>query len=139
MASERLQPGCQLPEDLVSILDGLGKAETDARQLVEGLTDAQLNWQAATRKTWSIAQCLDHLAKTKYLLYGGYAVCGAQNSSWHTDSVGAQFEQVGSNANSSSQWMQQRARNSKKVIPADFRTVEEVLAAFCASHQEMPL
>ena len=38
MASKTVQPGSQLPEDLVSILDGLGKTETDARQLVESIS-----------------------------------------------------------------------------------------------------
>jgi len=32
-----------------------------ARQLVSGLSEAQLNWKPAPDK-WSIAQCLDHLA-----------------------------------------------------------------------------
>src|SRR5258706_4433172 len=34
-----------------------------ARQLVSGLSEAQLNWKPAPDK-WSIAQCLDHLAVT---------------------------------------------------------------------------
>jgi hypothetical protein len=34
-----------------------------ARQLVSGLTEAQLNWKPAPEK-WSIAQCLDHLTVT---------------------------------------------------------------------------
>jgi len=34
-----------------------------ARQLVSGLTEAQLNWKPALEK-WSIAQCLDHLTVT---------------------------------------------------------------------------
>ena len=34
-----------------------------ARQLVSGLSEAQLNWKPAPEK-WSIAQCLDHLAVT---------------------------------------------------------------------------
>lgn len=35
----------------------------DARRLVAGLTDAQLNWKPAP-DSWSIAQCLDHLVVT---------------------------------------------------------------------------
>ena len=66
MASETVRAGCQLPEDLVSILDSLGKAETDARQVVESLTDTQLTWQASVGKTWSIAQCF----------LGGSVYCG---------------------------------------------------------------
>jgi hypothetical protein len=42
------------------------EAETnsdEARGLVAGLSNAQLNWASAPN-TWSIAQCLDHLATT---------------------------------------------------------------------------
>jgi hypothetical protein len=39
------------------------KLNDDARHLVAGLTEAQLNWKSAPEK-WSIAQCLDHLAVT---------------------------------------------------------------------------
>jgi hypothetical protein len=41
----------------------VGEAEknaADARSVVSGLSDAQLNWQPAPDK-WSIAQCLEHL------------------------------------------------------------------------------
>jgi hypothetical protein len=34
-----------------------------ARELVSGLSHAQLNWKVSPEK-WSIAQCLDHLAVT---------------------------------------------------------------------------
>ncbi len=39
------------------------KNTENARALVEGLTEAQLNWKPAPER-WSIAQCLDHLAVT---------------------------------------------------------------------------
>lgn len=35
----------------------------DARDLIEGLSEAQLNWQPSAEQ-WSIAECLDHLAVT---------------------------------------------------------------------------
>ena len=37
-----------------------GEISNDARQLVAGLSEAQLNWKPAPDQ-WSIAQCLDHL------------------------------------------------------------------------------
>jgi DinB family protein len=43
----------------------VGEAEknaADARSVVSGLSDAQLNWQPAPDK-WSIAQCLEHLPR----------------------------------------------------------------------------
>jgi hypothetical protein len=51
------------PEDLQSILDELARTEQAARKLVEGLSDAQLNWQPREGAAWSMAQCLDHLAR----------------------------------------------------------------------------
>jgi len=39
------------------------KNSATARELVGGLSEAQLNWKPAPDK-WSIAQCLDHLAVT---------------------------------------------------------------------------
>lgn len=139
MASESVQPGCQLSEDLVSILDDLGKAETDARQLVENLTDAQLNWQPAAGKTWSIAQCLDHLAKTN--TFYTEAMCyAARKTPPGTRPRQGQIRPG---------WLERQLiksmdaparkkfRAPKKVIPAGFRTGEEVLAAFRTSHQEI--
>lgn len=52
-----------IPADLQSIVDELARSEQEAKRLVEGLTDAQLNWQPHDSTAWSIAQCLDHLAR----------------------------------------------------------------------------
>ncbi|MGE0040991.1 MAG: DinB family protein [Vicinamibacterales bacterium] len=53
-----------LPAPLQSLLDQVAACEADARSLVDGLTDEEVNWQVAPGKTWSIAQCLDHLRAT---------------------------------------------------------------------------
>lgn len=139
MASEKVQPGCQVPEDLVSILDGLEKAETKARQLVESLTDIQLNWQASVGKTWSIAQYLDHLAKTNTFYteamrcamrktpLGKRTRLGPIRPGWLERQLIMSMDAPA----------RKKFSAPKTVIPADFRTVEEVLAAFRASHQEM--
>jgi hypothetical protein len=50
MATETVQPRCQLPEDLVSILDGLGKAETVARQLAFVQEDSVEQMSEALRR-----------------------------------------------------------------------------------------
>jgi hypothetical protein len=51
------------PDFLQTILDEAEKNSAEARQLVTGLSEEQLNWTSAPRK-WSMAQCLDHLATT---------------------------------------------------------------------------
>lgn len=48
---------------LQAIADETEKVNDDARQLVAGLSEAQLNWPPAPGR-WSIAQCFDHLAVT---------------------------------------------------------------------------
>lgn len=51
------------PPDLQSVMDELGRSEREATELIEGLSDAQMNWQPNSGAAWSIAQCLDHLAR----------------------------------------------------------------------------
>lgn len=48
---------------LQTIASETEKVGGEARNLVADLTDEQLNWKPAP-KSWSIAQCLDHLAVT---------------------------------------------------------------------------
>lgn len=45
---------------LQTIVAETEKVNAEARQLVSGLTEAQMNWKPAADK-WSIAQCLEHL------------------------------------------------------------------------------
>jgi hypothetical protein len=51
------------PDLLQTIINETEKNSEAARQLVAGLSEAQLNWKPAPDK-WSISQCLDHLAVT---------------------------------------------------------------------------
>lgn len=50
-----------LPADLQRLEDALDAAERDARTLVAGLTEARGAWRAEAG-SWSVAECLDHLA-----------------------------------------------------------------------------
>jgi len=50
-----------LPADLQELQDALDAAERDARALVDGLTPARGTWRADAG-SWSVAECLDHLA-----------------------------------------------------------------------------
>ena len=52
-----------LPADLQSLLDQYGAAEQDARALLAGLPESMALWRA-DRESWSVAHCLDHLART---------------------------------------------------------------------------
>jgi len=48
---------------LQTLVSETERVNSDARQLVADLADAQLNWKPAPN-AWSIAQCLEHLAVT---------------------------------------------------------------------------
>jgi len=50
-----------VPADIRSLEDQLDAAERDARALVEGLTEPLGAWRAESA-SWSVAECLDHLA-----------------------------------------------------------------------------
>jgi hypothetical protein len=51
-----------LPPDLQDLEEQLDAADREARALVVDLDDAQANWQPGGGASWSVAQCLDHLA-----------------------------------------------------------------------------
>ncbi len=49
-----------LPDDLSAILQGLEKSDREAHALIAELDDERFNWRPDER-SWSVAQCLDHL------------------------------------------------------------------------------
>jgi hypothetical protein len=65
-------PGTR-PPALERLLDEIEACERDAHALVDDLSDEQVNWQAPPGQTWSIAQCLDHLAKINAGYLAGFA------------------------------------------------------------------
>ena len=65
-------PDFILHDDLVRLLAEVDAVEADARMLVEQLSFEQANWQPNDGKGWSIAQCLDHLAKINRLYVGHF-------------------------------------------------------------------
>jgi hypothetical protein len=55
--------------DIDALARAYDAAETDARALVAGLTEASGTWRAAPG-TWSVAECLDHLATANRVYLG---------------------------------------------------------------------
>jgi hypothetical protein len=51
-----------LPAAQQQLLDEIDACERDAEKLVADLTQEELNWQERPGETWSVGQCLDHLA-----------------------------------------------------------------------------
>lgn len=61
-----------LHPDLQALLIAVDATEADARALASGLTDAQANWRPRGGAGWSVAQCLDHLAKINHFYVGHF-------------------------------------------------------------------
>jgi hypothetical protein len=53
-----------LPNDLEAISVQLAANEHSAREVLAGLTPEQANWRPDNGRGWSVAQCIDHLART---------------------------------------------------------------------------
>jgi len=50
--------------DVMRILSDITVNEAVARDISAGLNEEQLNWQQVSGRSWSILQCLDHMALT---------------------------------------------------------------------------
>jgi len=53
-----------ISENRGAILEQLESSEEAAARLIAGVSRAQMNWQPHQGRSWSIWQCLDHLART---------------------------------------------------------------------------
>jgi len=59
----------EAPADIGRLLDELDAAERDAHALVAGLSEDQGTWRAEAG-SWSVAECLDHLATANRVYVG---------------------------------------------------------------------
>jgi DinB family protein len=66
-----------LPADLQKLQDALDAAERDARALVAGLTEKQGAWRT-DESSWSVAECLDHLATANRIYLGAMRPAAAR-------------------------------------------------------------
>lgn len=58
-----------LPSELQSLMGQIDAAEQEARRLLDGLDDRQVNWRPDDGG-WSVAQCLDHLSRMNVFYVG---------------------------------------------------------------------
>ncbi|HWZ99949.1 MAG TPA: DinB family protein [Candidatus Dormibacteraeota bacterium] len=129
----------ELTATLESILAAFGAAETEAKELAEGLSSAQANWQPNNGHSWSICQCLDHLAKTNSV-YAAALQEAVSNSA-------ARYKQPtlkivpGFFGRWFVQSMEAPARGKfkapSKILPAQKGHAAELLEAFMESHEEL--
>jgi hypothetical protein len=53
-----------ISENRDSIFQQLESSEQAAARLIDGISQVQANWHPTGARSWSISQCLDHLART---------------------------------------------------------------------------
>ena len=73
-----------MDERIASIISDMNTVAEDAKAAFGSLTNEQLNWKPA-EKSWSVAQCLDHIIKTNEQFYPEFAKLASgkrKNSFW---------------------------------------------------------
>lgn len=127
-----------LPDDLQSIVNELDRADEEARQLVSGLSDAQLNWQP-NPAAWSVAQCLAHLGQMNSVLTAALrpAVRQADKSS----AMPRKPIQPGRFGRWFISQMEppprRKMKTPRKGRPETHKSGEEILRAFIAAHDDL--
>ncbi|HZD96403.1 MAG TPA: DinB family protein [Candidatus Sulfotelmatobacter sp.] len=127
-----------LPGDLQSILNELDRTDQEARQIVSGLSEAQLNWQPSGT-AWSVAQCLDHLGQINSIYTR--ALCTAVRQA----SINAGVPRKPIHPGWFGRWFvnaiepppRKKIKSPLKGRPAAHMSGEEVLSAFVAAHNEL--
>lgn len=125
-----------LHPELQALLTAIEAAQADARSLVAGLSDAQGNWRPGGGARWSVAQCLDHLARINRFYVGHFlpvverakAEGRGPFAGMHPTWFGRKFLGILEPP------VRQKAKAPKNVVPAASMPLAEVLAAYLASH-----
>lgn len=66
VARPQSSTGC-MPAYLQDLVLALDEIDASARRLVRNLTEAQFHWRPPSGRSWSIAQCIEHLTVTNSL------------------------------------------------------------------------
>ena len=127
-----------LPDDLQSIMNELDRTDQEARQLVSGLSEVELNWQPGSG-AWSVAQCLDHLGQINSVY-----IMALQAAVRHADrnSVGS-YESIQPGwfgrwfINAMEPPPRRKFKSPAKGRPGTHKSGDEVLSSFIASHNEL--
>lgn len=125
-----------MPPDLQRLLDQTALAAEDARALVATLTYAQANWQPGQGAGWSVAQCLDHLARSN-VVYTAHFLAVAERARVNG---GGTFQ--GLRSTWLGRWFvrslepppRHRTKTFKTLVPASTIPAAEALASYLASH-----
>jgi hypothetical protein len=125
----------RLSVSLETVSKALLEAEEQAAKLVSRLSRAQADWRPKAH-SWSVRQCLDHLARTN-LTYAGAlqeAISSSRKPRERTVELtpgwfGAWF------VKKMEPPVQTKFKTFQKVVPAETGNIQDALAAFVKSHE----
>jgi hypothetical protein len=127
-----------MPTEVSTVLNDLAAAEREASELVAGLSGAQANWQPNGGGSWSVVQCLSHLARINRLyaaaMYEAASLAGGSGNiapslpispGW----LGARF--IGSMEPP----VRTKMKSPRKAVPVQQGDTAEAVAEFVKSHE----
>jgi hypothetical protein len=125
-----------LRHDLQQLLDELDAVDRAVDILVAPLSDAQFFWQPNEGRSWSIAQCLEHLAVANTLYADGIAAGLAAARARRRTGGGPIASSVFGRLFVSSMEppVKRRMRAPSKILPTPDRTREEIMRSFRETH-----
>ncbi|MDQ1472903.1 MAG: hypothetical protein QOJ99_4383 [Bryobacterales bacterium] len=126
----------QAHDDLNRILTDFTSNETALREVMGGLSEKQLNWEAGAGKSWSILQCVSHLALSNESYTGGIRSVLRPDAPRGRDPVrpsapGAIF------LKKLEPPVRQKVRAPEKIVPLTSLAKESVLTAFAQTHNQI--
>src|SRR5262245_13936575 len=141
MASGPANPAL-IPPHLTAILEDFQKSDDAARRITAGLSDAQANWQP-NPTAWSIAQCLDHMARGNTLYAAALHKAVKESRAPKKPQSGSKTGPIQPG------WFgrffirtldappKRKMKAPSKIVPASQVPVRDVLDAFLRSHEDM--
>jgi hypothetical protein len=132
MSSERVAPAA-----LSSVLTDLLSAEREASEIIARTSFSQANWQPNTGRSWSIVQCLSHLARTNRIYAAAmYEAAARVNGRSEHPSQGIAPGLLGAwFIRSLEPPVRARMKARQKVYPVTQADPSEILAEFVDSHK----
>ncbi len=125
----------RLPQSLQAVLDDLDKSDREARRIIDSVSDTQANWQPSDT-SWSIAQCIDHLARTNRI-YATTLLEAIRASSARKQPFNGPIRTgflTGSFLRSLEPPPKGKSKSPKNILPASTTPKDEALQAFLRSH-----
>ncbi len=128
-----------LRPDLQQLLDEIDAVDRATEALLRRVSDEQFFWQPNEGRSWSIAQCLDHLAVTNALY--GHAMAEAIKTARALGSTGGGPIESSFFGRQFLKTMEppvtRRFRAPGKVIPRTHKTRDEIVREFRQGHERL--